>query len=212
MTEIGNFILIVVMMTVKMLLNRLHFETGEKHDSVIATPTPTAMVELLPTVKSGVSPARLPSPSTEPPSEEEIFRYGRWIKPNTPDYYFELGFDAWIERKDWQTAAKYYQKSLDLDPNFAPALSSLGYIKGQFMGQFDTGEAMLKKAMELDPSWAYAPFNLGILYNLHGRPNDAKKYMEYTLATYPDHPDISHFRQMYRSMQDHWKENGQVVP
>jgi tetratricopeptide (TPR) repeat protein len=200
MTGITNLILIAVM-TVRILLGKFHSDTLKEVSSAEVTPTP--IMKPLPTVEPVVSPTH---------AAGEIFRYGRWLKPNTPDYYFELGFDAWSERKDWQTAAKYYQKSLDLDPNFAPALSSLGYIKGEFMGQFDTGEAMLKKAMELDPSWAYAPFNLGILYDLHGRPSDAKHYMEYTLATYPNHPDIQHFRQMYKSMQEHWKETGQVVP
>lgn len=60
------------------------------------------------------------------PTTEGIYRYGNFYEKDSAGYYYELGFDKWRENTDYENAKTYYEKALEVDPNYAPALSSLG--------------------------------------------------------------------------------------
>ncbi|MBD3250732.1 MAG: hypothetical protein GF381_04160 [Candidatus Pacebacteria bacterium] len=47
------------------------------------------------------------------------------------EYYWQ-GFDIWVKTKDYEKSSQYYRQALEADPDFAPALSSLGYIRAVF--------------------------------------------------------------------------------
>lgn len=134
------------------------------------------------------------------------------------------GFNIWTETKNFLEAEKYYAESLRLDPDYAPALSSYGFIRAAFYDEYETGEKFLNRAMQIDPEWAYAPFNLGIMYDLEqlyfGLSNPpakneewlkkrqayAVKWLEFTVNRFPEHPDIYHFKKQLSEMEDYYRE------
>lgn len=135
-------------------------------------------------------------------SKDAIYRYGEWHEEGTAGYYYELGFDKWSANRDWQGAKVLYAKALEVDPNYTRALCSYGYIIGAFENQFTKGEEYIQKGMQNDPTWAYCPFNLGILKDLQGNWLEAKKWMEFTVTNFANHPDIGHFRTVYSKMKE----------
>lgn len=135
-------------------------------------------------------------------TRKRIYRYGEWHEEGTAGYYYELGFDKWSANRDWQGAKVLYAKALEVDPNYTRALCSYGYIIGAFENQFTKGEEYIQKGMQNDPTWAYCPFNLGILKDLQGNWPEAKKWMEFTVTNFANHPDIGHFRSVYSKMKE----------
>ncbi len=123
-------------------------------------------------------------------------------KIETAESEWNKGFDIWISTQDYQKAAVYYKKSLELDPNYPPALSSYGYLLGAFYDRPEEGITMIKKAMELDPNWAYAPFNLGLVYSINGDDKNGLYWLQYTVDHFPNHPDISHFREYLNGVKN----------
>jgi tetratricopeptide (TPR) repeat protein len=127
-------------------------------------------------------------------------------KITATDYYWQ-GFDIWVTQKDPTAAAIYYKKALAINPDFAPALSSYGFLLGAFEGNPVEGEKMIRRAMELDPDWAYAPFNLGLLLDINGDYREGINYVQYTVDTFPTHPDIEHFKEHLQAMKNHYGVN-----
>lgn len=126
------------------------------------------------------------------------------------------GFDVWVQKKDYAAASTYYKQALAIDPNYAPALASEGYMLGAFYDKFLEGEAMIKKAMQLDSTWAYAPYNLGLLYVVHAYSASTNTrnipmlqqgitWLQYAVDHFPNHPDHAWFVDHLRVAQEELK-------
>ncbi len=132
---------------------------------------------------------------------------------NDPWYYYNQGFSIWVQTKDYEKAAGYYQQALDIDPDFAPALSSYGFIQGAFYKKYDLAHKYLEKAQKIDPNWAYAPFNQGLLYSIQSLDiNSAEMHqqgidkVQFAVDNFPNHPDIDHFKEHLREMKRYHNE------
>lgn len=139
-------------------------------------------------------------------------------KQLSEDNYWK-GFNVWIETKNFKEAEKYYAQSLRLNPDYAPALSSYGFIRAAFYDEYETGEKFLNRALQIDPEWAYTYLNLGLMYDLEqlyynlDKPQDkssewldnrhkyAIKWLELTVDRFPDHPDIYYFKEQLQMMK-----------
>lgn len=148
------------------------------------------------------TPTFIPSPTIKPTSS-----------PSASDYYWQ-GFDIWVKTKDYLRAEKLYLQSLNIDPNYAPALSSYGYIRGAFYGEYQLAEKYLTQAMDIDPNWAYAPYNLALLYSIrsvdeHSRELSQKSldWFRFTLDKFSTHPDYEWFNQHYQAALDYHRQN-----
>lgn len=140
-----------------------------------------------------------PTPSLSPSPAAKANEKPEKTRTQAEEYYWK-GFNIWVETKDYHKASEYYQKALEVDPDFAPALSSYGYLRGAFYGEYEKAEQYLKKAMQLDPNWAYAPYNLGLLYTLQGSEMKDEQlhkkgieWIQSAVDQFPDHPDNEHF-------------------
>lgn len=142
------------------------------------------------------------NPELQTHSKDAIYRYGKWHEPGTAGYYYELGFDKWINTKDFKAAGYYYKKALEIDPNYPPALSSYGFILAADENKFKEGEAYLLRAIELDPTWAYAPYNLALVYDIAGNWEKSKEWIDYTTKNFKDHPDYSYFMETFATMKE----------
>ncbi|MDR1985261.1 MAG: tetratricopeptide repeat protein [Prevotellaceae bacterium] len=77
--------------------------------------------------------------------------------------YFTKGYNA-VEKRFYQLAIEYYQKAVDINPNYEAVYFSLG---GTYMLLKNYHEAILcfQKALEFDPNNFVAYSNLGLSYN-----------------------------------------------
>lgn len=123
---------------------------------------------------------------------------------------YNKGFDIWVSTKNYQTARKYYEQALAIDPNFAPALSSLGFFIGAFDNDFEKGKSMIEQAMKVDPTWPYAPYNLGLLYAVHGDDRSGIYWMQYSIDQFPDNPDKEWFQEHLDAARQHSGIYGKV--
>ncbi|MBF0382167.1 MAG: tetratricopeptide repeat protein, partial [Magnetococcales bacterium] len=80
------------------------------------------------------------------------------INPNNPIFHCNLG-NSLYELGRTDDAASCYQKAIDLQPDFAMALSNLALIQTS-KGQLDEAIINHQKAIAADPSYAKAHYNL----------------------------------------------------
>ncbi len=99
--------------------------------------------------------------------------------PNDADTWYTQG-NNYIDIKDWQKAANYFQKATELDPQMADAWNGLGWSLGQ-IGQYDKTLEYCQKAVDLDPNAAYSWHSIGWAYNKLGKYEKAKEKLEKAL-------------------------------
>lgn len=126
--------------------------------------------------------------------------------PTNPDYHLELGI-AYGELKQLEKAAEHLEKAAELAPDRADIQYNLGVIYSMAMMQdlaveelweshadeeelYHLAEQAYLRALELDPELVQAYNNLGTLYSLWGRTEDAVTYWRKSLELDPDQPDI----------------------
>ena len=87
-------------------------------------------------------------------------------------FYFDAG--AACERKgDFEEAEKYFDKSLELSPNFPAALNYLGYMLADRGVQLEKARGLIEKAVKMEPKSAAYMDSLGwVLYRLK-KPQEA---------------------------------------
>jgi tetratricopeptide (TPR) repeat protein len=86
--------------------------------------------------------------------------------PRDPEAYYNLGVKYQNLEKS-REAVRAYQQALQLKPDYAPALSALGWARVQG-GDFKAGIKDLQKTVELQPGNREARADLGAAYNLEG--------------------------------------------
>ena len=99
------------------------------------------------------------------------------VNPEAYEAFLRGRYFYTLEDSDYDKAAKYYQKSIDLDPGYAPAHLGLGETYGMmaFMGigslspkeAWDRSEKSIIKTLELDPNSSLAHTLLGMNLLLH---------------------------------------------
>lgn len=133
---------------------------------------------------------------------------------------YNIGFNIWVDTKDYESCEVYYQKALQNYPDFGPALSSQGHMYGAFHNDYEKGEKFLMRSMQMNPTWGYAPFNLGLLYDLWGMylyldlnqisrdewwnnyHKKGEQMVQFAIDKFPTHPDIGYFRQTLKVMKE----------
>lgn len=86
--------------------------------------------------------------------------------------YNNLGFYLKLEKKDFSGALEYFDKAIELKPDFAYAYSNRGLAKlnlNDIKGAFKD----LRRSLELDNSNSYAHKNLGLIYLKDGQKKNA---------------------------------------
>lgn len=109
------------------------------------------------------------------------------LAPDDRDVLFQLGrYYLRLSDPDYTQALKYFNRALELDPNYAPALYSKGYIYLQ-TDQAQEANQFLRRAIETDPRYAPAWRDLGELYESYRHYDDAlavyKRGLEYADET-----------------------------
>jgi tetratricopeptide (TPR) repeat protein len=117
-------------------------------------------------------------------------------------FYFQLG--ATCERSgDYEQAEKYFEKSLQLVPDFAEALNYLGYMWAEHGVKLDKAREMIEKALKLEPkNAAYLDSMAWVLYKLN-QPTDALPYAlkAVELTEQPDATVFDHVADIYAALK-----------
>jgi len=97
-------------------------------------------------------------------------------KREKANVYFKQG-EALQEMKKYAEASKKYEKTVEIDDQYAEAWSNLGYTYRK-QGQFDKAVQTYKKAIELKPDLAEAHEYLGEAYAEMGKFDLAEKELQ----------------------------------
>ena len=103
----------------------------------------------------------------------------------TPHYPLSnLGF-AYYNLREYRTAAMYYQRALDIEPNFPTALRGLGrtYIA---MVRIPEAVSVLEKAVREAPVWPELYLDMGMAYRMAGEYTKALLAFNRVLELAPD--------------------------
>ena len=110
-------------------------------------------------------------------------------KPDSPEYYFELG-RAWSKSGNNGQAIRWYNEALRHRGDFHPALRELAAslaLTGDNARAVEAGE----RAIAQQPPDTVALTNLGNAYLHQGNSDKAKQILEQALALNPDLPDAN---------------------
>lgn len=134
---------------------------------------------------------------SEKASAELIAQYQRWAKehPETPGYQWALG-DLNIY-KDPKGAIRYFEKSVELDPKFAPGYQSLA-LMDEVQGDLDGQKENLRKAVEAAPDDPKYLFDYA--YTFH--QSDVRKFQEISDELIKKFPESRETAQAYYWLAD----------
>jgi len=118
--------------------------------------------------------------------------------------YNNLGFYLSNQGRS-EEAMKYYEKSLEINPNYEDALNNLGYA---LAGQKRYPEAIAKyeAALRIRPNHVEVHNNLGNALSEMGRIPEAIEHYRFVLAHKPDHADAHNNLGIALAMQGHLDE------
>ena len=92
--------------------------------------------------------------------------------------------------KDYEKAADYYRKALDINPDYAPAANNLAYHLATRANEVEKALSLIRKAKEKYPEDPAIADTLGVVYYLKGLYGNAETEFSDALKKMPDHPII----------------------
>ena len=120
-------------------------------------------------------------------------------------YLFYFQFGSTLERHgDYEEAAKYFHKCLELSPNFSEALNYLGYMWADRGENLDEAKKLIEKAIELEPkNSAYLDSMGWVLFKLK-QPREALDWMQKAiqLSGEPDPTLYDHLGDIYGGLKE----------
>jgi tetratricopeptide (TPR) repeat protein len=118
------------------------------------------------------------------------------------EFYFQLGA-AYERSADFAEAEKYFQKCLDLAPDFAEALNYLGYMWAEHGMKLDKARDLIEKAVKAEPKNPAYLDSLGwVLFKL-GKPKEGLDYVlkAVELTEEPDATLYDHLGDVYSALK-----------
>jgi tetratricopeptide (TPR) repeat protein len=103
-------------------------------------------------------------------------------------FHYSVGW-AFAEVGRTDEAIRWYRQTLADDPNYAPAIASLGSLLGQ-QGQAQESLAQLQQAAQKDPTNAATHDQLGCQLARQNRLPEALEHFKQAVALSPDRPEI----------------------
>ncbi len=114
--------------------------------------------------------------------------------------WFQKGYNA-DELKDLDNAILYYQKAIELNPQYSKAYVNLGVAYAD-KGNHDNAILYYQKTIELNPQYSKAYINLGLAYYAKGNIDKAIQLYEKAIELNPQ------YSKAYRNMGTAYNEKG----
>lgn len=93
-----------------------------------------------------------------------------------------------LEREDYRSAIPWFQKAVDLDPDFAFAWDNLG-ISYRKTNQLDKAVAAYRASLKADPKGKTPLQNLAVALAMQGKTDEAIAAYEQLLSAFPGDPE-----------------------
>lgn len=116
---------------------------------------------------------------------EALVRYGELEKRGAGNW--QLCYNVALVHeamKNDQEAARYYEKSLSMNPWNVDALNNLGLLYRK-AGDLERARRTFEKAVAIDKHFAFAPYNLAVTFFMMGDRETAIRYFTYTQENFP---------------------------
>ncbi len=118
---------------------------------------------------------------------EKYYRRAAELEPDNPLPHYNLG-NIYSDREDFPAAAQAYQKAVDLNPSYSNALYNLAWVCSHELGEFGRGEKLLQQVITLEPEAVDAINELGELYRLWEKPEQAAEQYRKAIEIDPAYP------------------------
>jgi Tfp pilus assembly protein PilF len=119
-----------------------------------------------------------------------LFVHTSEVTADNYDAFYQLG-RYWQHKGETARAAEYYNKSLQINPDFAQAHNNLGYILLQD-GKAGEAIAQFEAALRSQPVYPEASYNLGRAHLTNGQPGDAAVCFQKALGMDPNVAEINY--------------------
>lgn len=129
------------------------------------------------------------------PFKKEIKAFDQWQKATR--IHYSLGGKVLFKKGLYQEAVEEFQKTLALQPNFAPAYNYLGRSFA-ILEDYNRAEASFQRVIQLAPSLEEGYMNLGLLYELQGQRLKAVSYLSQALSLNPQNTKVKEHLQTLR--------------
>jgi tetratricopeptide (TPR) repeat protein len=122
-------------------------------------------------------------------------------KPLTANFYFQSGI-AHERTGDREQAAKFFQKALDLQPDFPEAQNYLGYMWAEKGENLDRAKELIEKALKSEPKSAAYLDSMGWVLFKQNQPQAALEYLlkAVELTEEPDATLYDHLGDIYAAL------------
>lgn len=118
------------------------------------------------------------------------------LDPTLAEPHASLGLLHSLFDFDFPASVYEFEQAIRLNPNYATAQQWFGDSTLPALGQFDRANAQMKRAVELDPLSVIINEDVGFIYWLTGRHQDAvaqlRKTIEMDPGSYYAHRDLGH--------------------
>jgi Tfp pilus assembly protein PilF len=139
------------------------------------------------------------------------------LTPGDADAYFFLANVYDEQHKRGETVA-YLKKTIELKPDYHPALNYLGYIYADGNTNLDEARRLIDRALELDPNNGAYIDSRGWLFFRLGRYTEAAKELERAVAIIQDPEIYDHLGDVYSRLKESakalqsWKKSLELDP
>jgi tetratricopeptide (TPR) repeat protein len=149
----------------------------------------------------------------------EIMAKAQTTNDPSPEFYFQFG--AVCERSgDAAEAAKYFEKCLELRPDFPEAQNYLGYMWAERGENLDRARVLIEQAVQAEPNNAAFLDSLGWVLFKQNQPRAALDYLLKAVAAAetPDATLFEHLGDVYAALQqmdkarEAWRQSLAVEP
>ncbi len=128
------------------------------------------------------------------------------VKPDEAQYMFNLAL-AYTDMGIADSALYWYSRILAVKPNDARTYHMMGKVYGSQMNDLNRAIDYITKAISIDPDLPGAYADLGMVYNMAGRPDDAISTSMRCIQRFPDYvPALMNMAKAYHIKNEPDKE------
>jgi tetratricopeptide (TPR) repeat protein len=111
---------------------------------------------------------------------------------------------SYMEQGDKQMAIEFFNKTIELDPNYSPAWNDKGIVHME-LREFDEALKCFDSVMRVDPSNSMPVYNMGYVLLIQERYEDAVHAFDMFLERYPEEKNDFYRFALYLKAEAHYK-------
>ncbi len=127
------------------------------------------------------------------------------FRPDFPQAFYHLALAA-VDGRNFTEAVRWLERAIELNPDFAVAHNTLGYVLTHQTGEFEQGAAHIRKALALKPADPDILCNYCAVLAQEGRAEESLNVCEELLAAHPQMHEARLNRALAQLKRGHFEE------